>query len=140
MSTAAKLAPAIVTKDELLELADWERRYADAKKKVSSAEKELNFRRQQLAEKVLGIKTADELKRMPPEKLLKISAQRLVAGAWKLERGAPDFAFTNSNAGRYPAWAQLYVDELGETAAARIRANTPTTYSYSVTVDIAVPA
>ena len=35
MSTAAQHAIAIVTKDELSELAELERKYADAKKKVS---------------------------------------------------------------------------------------------------------
>ncbi len=137
-STATKTAPAIVTKDELLELAEWERKYADAKKKVSAAEKELAFRRVALAEKVLGIKSADELKRLAPDKVQKLYAQRLTAGDWKPERGAPVFAFAKTNEGRYPAWSQLFVEEMGETAAARIRTETPLTYSYAV--EVAVPA
>jgi hypothetical protein len=132
-ATAAK-ATVLVTKDELLELADWERKYADAKKKASAAEKELSYRRIALAEKVLGIKTADELKRLSPVQVTRIYAQRLTAGDWKPERGAPAFVFSKSSEGRYPAWSQLYVEELGETAAAEIRANTPVTYSYLVEV------
>jgi hypothetical protein len=137
-ATAAKFTPVVVSKDELLELADWERKYTDAKKKVSAAEKELAFRRQALAEKVLGVATSDQLKELSPEKLLKLCTKRLEAGDWKLERGAPTFAFVQTSSGRYPAWAKLYAQELGETAAARIKAVTPTTYSYCV--EVAVPA
>ena len=136
MPAASAKATAVVTKDELLELADWERKYADAKKKASAAEKELSYRRIALAEKVLGIKTADELKRLSPVQVARMYAQRLTAGDWKPERGAPAFAFSKSSEGRYPAWAQLYSEELGETAAAEIRANTPTTYSYTVEVGL----
>src|SRR4051794_18980212 len=109
-ATATKLAPAVVTKDELLELAEWERKYADAKKKASAAEKELAFRRQALAEKVLGVKSADEMKALTPEKLLKLYAKRLADGDWKPERGAPSFAFAKTSQGQYPAWSKLYVE------------------------------
>jgi hypothetical protein len=132
MSTAT--IAALVTKDELHELADWERKYSDAKKKASAAEKELNFRRQQLAEKVLGLKSTDELKKLPPEKISRIQTRRLEAGEWKPERGAPEFTFSKTSEGRYPSWKQLYIDELGETAAARIAAETPIVYSYCVEV------
>lgn len=135
-SASAKLAPAIVTKDELLELADWERKCADAKKKASAAEKELEFRRLSLAERVLGVKSKDELKALSPEKVQKLFAQRLTAGDWRRERGAPVFAFVKTNEGRYPAWSQLYIDELGETAAAQIKAETPLAYSYCVEVEV----
>jgi len=136
MATATQTA--IVTKDELLELADWERKYADAKKKASAAEKELAFRRQQLAEKVLGVKSSDELKALSPEKLLRLHGRRLADGDWKPERGAPSFAFVKTSQGQYPAWSKLYIDELGETAAAEIRTKTPITFSYCV--EVAVPA
>src|ERR1017187_9621703 len=126
------VATAIVTKDELLELADWERKYADAKKKVTAAEKELAFRRQSLAEKVLGGNSSNELKKLPPEKVQKLYLKRLADGDWKLERGAPAFAFTKTNEGRYPSWSALYVKETSETAAAKVRAETPITYSYAV--------
>jgi hypothetical protein len=135
MTTAAlKLEIALVTKDELAELAEWERKYADAKKKASLAEKELEFRRQALAEKVLGVKSKDELKLLSPEQVQKRYAKRWENGDWKAERGAPEFAFAKTSSGRYPAWRQLFIDELGETAAARIATETPMTYSYAVEV------
>jgi len=133
-TTAAKIETALVTKDELLEIADWERKFSEAKKKVSAAEKELAFRRTALAEKVLGVKSADELKKLAPAKVLKLQAQRLEEGDWKLERGAPLFLFSKTSEGRYLAWKQLYIDELGETAAAAITADAPTVYSYCVEV------
>jgi len=134
MSTAAVKETAIVTKDELLQLAEWERKYADAKKKATAAEKELNFRRQSLAEKVLGVKSSDELKQLSPKQAENRSAARLSAGDWKPERGAPAFFFSKTNQGCYPSWSALYVEEFGETRAAEIRARTPITYSYCVEV------
>lgn len=135
-SAATKPAPAsaLVAKDELLQIADWERKYADAKKKTSLAEKELNFRRQALAEKVLGVTSSTQLKELSPEQVQKFYSKRLAAGDWKLERGAPVFAFAKTSQGVYPSWSQLYIAAMGETAAARIKAETPITYSYSVEV------
>ena len=134
MTTAAAKETAVVTKDELIELADWERKYADAKKKSSAAEKELNFRRQQLAEKVLGVKSSDELKELSPKQVENRSAARLAAGDWKAERGAPVFSFVKTHQGSYPAWKALYIEEFGETIAAKIAAEAPITYSYAVEI------
>jgi hypothetical protein len=133
-TAAAKLAPVVVTKDELLELAKLEADYAKAKKKVSDTEKELKFHRIQLAEKVLGVKSEDELKQLTPAQVDKLLAKRLEAGDWRADRNAPEFRFTKTSQGSYPSWAQLYIAELGESAAARVRAETPVIYSYSVEV------
>jgi hypothetical protein len=139
LTAAAKaFTPELVTKLELTELANWERKYVERKKKVSEAEKELEFRRIQLAEKVLGVKSKDELKELSPEQLQKRFAKRWENGVWKTERDAPEFEFSETSHGRYPAWAQLYIAQLGATAAARISAETPTTYSYCVTVSLPV--
>lgn len=133
-AAAAKLAPVVVTKDELTEIAEWERKFADAKKKQAAAEKEVKFRRMQLAEKVLGVKTEDELKALTPEQVRKRTINRLEAGDWKPERGAPIFAFKKTHQGSYPSWLNLYVGEHGQTAADKISAETPVTYSYAVEV------
>ena len=135
-ASAAKLETAVVTKIELTELADWERKYADAKKKQAAAEKEVKFRRLALAEKVLGIKTEDELKGLSPEQLLKLFQKRWEREEWKAERGAPEFKFKNTSHGSYPAWRKLFTAELGMPAAARISAETPITYSYAVEVSL----
>ncbi len=134
MPTSAAKETALVTKDELLELADWEKKYADAKKKVSAAETELKFRRQALAEKVLGVKSADELKQLSPKEVEKLYAKRLTNGDWRPERSAPAFVFAKTSEGRYPAWKKLYTDEFGEAAAAEIQSNTDPIYSYAVEV------
>lgn len=135
MSTTAT-ETAIVTRLELEELADWEKKYAKAKKDQANAEKQLGFRRQALAEKVLGIKSADELKQMPPHLVERRFTSRLDSGAWKPERGAPEFSFRKTNEGRYPSWSKLYAAELGETAASRVNADTPLTFSYAVEVQL----
>lgn len=132
MSTATETA--IVTTQELAELATWEADYAKAKKKAAAAEKQLEFRRISLAEKVLGVKTADELKQLTPAQVERRFKQRLEAGDWKPARGAPEFSFRMTNSGRYPAWSKLYSAELGETAAAKVSAQTDLTYSYAVEV------
>jgi hypothetical protein len=137
MPATATKATLIVTKDELSELAEWERKYASAKDKLSDAEKELKFQRQRLAEKVLGVATADELKQLAPKQIEQRMQKRLEAGDWKPERGAPEFSFVLTNKGRYPAWSKLYAEELGETAAAGVTANTDYQHSYRVEV---VPA
>jgi hypothetical protein len=134
MTTAAAKETLLVTNLELLELADWERKFADAKKRASAAEKELAFRRLSLAEKVLGVKSADELKKLSPREVEKRHASRLERGDWKPERGAPAFTFAKTSEGRYPSWSQIYADEFGETAAAEIRSKTAITYSYAVEV------
>lgn len=133
MPSLAKTA--VVTAGELYELAEWERKCADAKREVAQAEKELSLRRLELAASVLGIETAEDLKRTSPEEIERRFSKRLEQGKWRLERGAPLFSFSKSNEGRYPSWAQLYSDEMGETAAARVRAGTPVTYSYRVLVN-----
>ncbi len=133
-AAATKIEPALITRDELMELADWERKCAKAKKSVSEAEKELTFRRTALAEKVLGVKSAEELKKLPPAKVQKLQAARLEAGDWRLERGAPEFLFSKTREGRYPAWKELYIGEMGETSANEIIAETDVTYSYRVEV------
>jgi hypothetical protein len=134
MPAAAKLAPVVVTTDELTELAKLESDYAKAKKKVSDIEKDLKFQRIRLAEKVLGVKSEEELKKLSPAQVDKIFAKRLEAGDWRPERGAPEFSFVKTSQGRYPAWRALFVAELGETEAARIATETPEIYSYSVSV------
>ena len=136
MPTAASKTTLLVTTEELTELAEWERKCADAKKKASTAEKELKFHRLQLAEKVLGVKSEDELKELSPEQVTKRFAKRLEAGDWKPERGAPEFSFVKTNQGRYPSWSTLFIAKMGETAAARISAETPLTYSYAVEVSL----
>jgi hypothetical protein len=134
MPAAAAKQTALVTKDELLELAKREQEYAKAKKKQSAAEKEVKFRRLALAEKVLGVKTEDELKALTPEQVHKRTIHRLEAGDWKPDRGAPIFAFKKTHQGAYPSWLNLYIAEKGQTAADRISAETPLSYSYCVEV------
>ena len=136
MPTAAAKQTAVVTTLELTEIAEWERKYAKAKKAVSDAEKEVKFRRLALAEKVLGVKAEEDMKELTPGQVQSKFSKRLEAGDWRPERGAPEFTFLKTNEGRYPSWAQLFAAEMGETAAARIKAETPVVYSYAVEVSL----
>jgi hypothetical protein len=88
-----------------------------------------------LAGKVLG-EAAKDLKLMDPEHVEKVISTRFERGLWKAGRRAPPFVFLEVSHGRYPAWKKLYIGELGEAAAEKISAETPTNYSYRV--DVAV--
>lgn len=140
MSTAAQTARevAVVTKLELLELAEAEKAYANAKAKVTATENDVKLRRLQLAEKVLGIKTEDDLKMLDPKAVEKKLQRRLEAGDWTLGKGAPEFCFVQISKGRYPAWRQVYAAEHGESEATRI--TNETDYQYSYKIAVAVPA
>jgi len=133
-ATQAAKETAIVTKAELQELADAERAHESAKKKASAAQSTVELRRMQLAEKVLGIKTSDELKTLSPEQIKKKICKRAEAGEWKAADNAPEFEFVKTRSAAYPAWAKLFKQELGEAAAARITNETPISYSYRVEV------
>lgn len=138
-ATAAKPAlekpsPALVTKEELEEIRAAEQAHTDAADKAKLAETKVKALRISLAEKVLGIRSSDELKALPPEKVQKLYAERHAAGLWKLQRGAPVFAFGKTSQGRYPEWKKLYLGELGESAANARIAETDPTYSYKVEV------
>lgn len=133
MPTAAK-DTLVVTKHELETLADLEQRYTRDKRDLAALEKEVQLARLTLAEKVLGVTSAEELKELSPEQVQKRYAKRLTNEDWRLASNAPAFVFRKTNEGRYPAWARLFIAELGETAAARIKADTPVSYSYCVEV------
>lgn len=128
----------LVTSDELVAIRDAEKKFSDAKKKLADAEREVKLLRLTLAEKVLGIKTEDELKMLSPVHVAKLYAKRLENGDWKPQRNTPAFAFSKTNEGRYPAWAKLYALELGEVRANQVKAETDLTYSYCV--EVAQPA
>jgi len=139
MTSAAAVAEkeiALVTKAELVELALWENKHAEAKKRASAAEKEVGFRRQALAEKVLGLKSSDDLKKLSPRQVDKIFVERRAAGDWKPERGAPVFSFVETSHRTSPAWKEIYVGEFGESAASKIINETPVTHSYAVEVTL----
>jgi hypothetical protein len=134
MSLAASVTE-VVSRDELLELADLETRYAAATKAVSEVERALKAARLGLAEKVLG-EAAKDLRLMDPEHLEKLTAERARRGFWKCSRNTPPFLFLKTSSGRHPAWRQIYVEMNGEAAAEKITAETPIFYSYRVDVAI----
>jgi len=133
--TLAASATEVVSRDELIELADLETRYAAATKAVSEVERALKAARLSLAEKVLG-EAAEDLRLMDPEHLENLMAERARRGLWKCSRNTPPFLFLKTSSGRYPAWRQIYVEMNGEAAAEKITAETPIFYSYRVDVAI----
>jgi hypothetical protein len=137
MSASAKpvIVAEVVTKAELLELGDWEKKNSEAKKAASEAERNVNARRLALAEKVLGL-TLDELKHLGPEDTQRLFLLRLNKHLWTVQRGAPMFTFEKYNEGRYPAWKALFTAVAGEARTAQVQIETQTTYSYRVNVEL----
>ena len=132
MSTALQTVQ--VTRVELIALRDAEEAYAKANRELTAAENAVKPLRLALAEKVLGVKTADELKNMAPDELEARLERRTKKGEFEVVRGAPRFKFVKTSAGRYPGWKSEFVAIKGEVAAARITADTPTIYGYRVEV------
>lgn len=123
-----------VTRIELSEIAKWEKQLSEAKKVVSEAEKQLDWRRLALAVKVLGVGTEAEYRALDPDELAKLMWKRMDAGKWKLGYGARMFSFEKTAEGRYPPWGRLFIEHMGEAEAKAISAGTPKLYSYRVEV------
>lgn len=136
MSAAAKpkLEPAVITRVELRELAEWELKLAGAKRLVAEAEKQLYPRRLAIAKKVLGTDLEADYRAMDPQELERLMLRRFDRGLWQYGYGAKTFRFVQTWAGRTPAWKELYIAEAGELAAANAEANTPKRYAYRIEV------
>lgn len=124
----------LVTRSELVALRDAEEAFAAASRALTQAENAVKPLRLALAEKVLGIKTSDELKAMAPEEVDKRVQKRIKSGAIEIVRGAPRFKFVKTSAGRYPAWKAEFIAAKGEVAAEKLTAETPSIFSYRVEV------
>jgi hypothetical protein len=135
MKTSAKAEPLVVTRAELAELAEWEKKRVEATRALQDAEKQLYPRRLQLAQKVLGVEVEADYRAMDPEKLEKIALRRFKRGLWELGWGAKAFKFVKVWEGRTPAWKELFIAHAGELAAAKAQADTPKLYSYKIEVE-----
>jgi len=137
MKKSAKHEPAIViSRAELSELSDWEKKRAEAARALQDAEKQLYPRRLQLAQKVLGIELEEEYRAMDPEQLEKVALRRFQRGIWELGWGAKDFKFVKTWEGRSVHWKELFIAHAGELAAAKAQADTPKLFSYKVEVEV----
>lgn len=128
MSALPKTDILLVTKTELLRLKKAENAFAEATKALADAERALKPLRLALAEKVLGVQSADDFKGMTPEEVEKAFKRR----TWQLALGAPGFSFEKTNEGRYPRWKEEFIAWAGEAEAERVIARTPPSFSYKV--------
>ncbi len=136
MAAAAKpaLRTEVVTKAELLALADAEREYAAAQRSAAMAESTVKALRLSLVEKVLGL-TSEQLKYLSQDEVQRLYLLRLKKGLWTPAKNAPLFVFEESSHMRRPDWKTLYSAIQGEAAALRVISETSETYSYRVRVD-----
>jgi hypothetical protein len=130
----AKTPVQVVTTAELVELADLEEQYAELCKSQADIERKTKAARLSLAQKVLGVESAEQFKALDPETLERLMAVREEKGLWKTERRAPPFLFIKTSAGRYPAWREEFIKRASEAEAEKITAGTDKTYSYRVDV------
>jgi hypothetical protein len=137
MKKSAKHEPAtVITRQELSEIADWEKKRAEAARALQDAEKQLYPRRLSLAQKVLGVELEDEYRAMDPEQIEKVALRRFNRGLWELGWGAKAFKFVKTWEGRSVHWKELFIAHAGELAAAKAQADTPKLFSYKVEVEI----
>lgn len=134
MPRVAKKPAQIVTAAELLELADLEEQYAELCRTQADIERKTKAARLSLAQKVLGVESAEQFKALDPETLERLMIVRQEKGFWKIERRAPPFLFVKTSAGRYPAWRDEFIKLASEAEAEKITAETDKTYSYRVDV------
>src|SRR5437870_4235810 len=73
----------VVTAAELSELAALEKKYADACKQMSGLERLTKSARLSLAQKVLGVESEEQFKRLDPETLEELMAVREERGYWR---------------------------------------------------------
>lgn len=142
MSAARKLPPAsaiqtqIVTRAELEELAALETSYKELKGPHDDAEKRLKAARLALAQKVLGVESAEQWSALDPETLDELQNLRHEQKLWKPERHAPPFVFLKTWSARLPSWRDEFIKVQSEAEAERITAETPKRYAYRI--DVAV--
>jgi len=126
----------IVTHAELFDLAQLEKQYSEANKAKDAVERKVKAARLALAQKVLGVKTADELAALDPSTLDELMAVNEQKGVWKSERKAPPFLFLKTWEGRCPSWRDEFVKLKSEAEAEKITAETDKRYAYRVDVAI----
>jgi hypothetical protein len=124
----------IVSRAELLELAELEKSYAKACREQSDLERRTKAARLSLAQKVLGVESEEQFKRLDPEMLESLMAVREEKGFWRSERKAPPFVFLKTSEGRYPSWKVEFIGIKSEAEAEQIVSATPKSYSYKVDV------
>lgn len=128
-------AVATVTRKELVELRDAEQALAEASKALSAAEAKVKPLRMKLAEKTLGAMTEADYRKLDPDAIGLLMGNRLKKGLFEIVRGAPAFKFEKTASGRYPSWKAEFVLAMGQAAADKITADTPTLFSYRVQVE-----
>lgn len=134
--TPTATATAVISRDELIELAELEKEYAEATAAVTNVEKAVKAARMALAEKVLGTETSKGLRTLDPDQVEKLMISRREKGLWRAARNAPPFVFLKTSSGRYPSWKAEFILLKSEAAAEKITAETEPVYSYRV--DVAV--
>ena len=135
-AAAAKIACQVVTEAELRELAELEKEYAKANREKSESERQVKAARLMLAQKVLGVKTAEEFSALDPDKVDQLMAERELQKLWKPEKKAPPFVFLKTWNGRNPSWRDEFIKVKSEAEAEKITADTDMAYAYRVDVAI----
>ena len=84
-------------------------------------------------EKVLGVKTLDEVKALDSQAMANLLHKRIEDGAFTVENGADfDFAIPKGGERRNPKWKDLFIGKNGEAAAKQAEADTPVSHTWHV--------
>lgn len=131
MSTAA-ITKTVITADEINDILLAQEYKAALDKKLKKAEEDLKKLTLALAEKTIGVRTAEELSKLSPEDigiLMDVAKENLI-----IESGA-EFSFVKYHSSRNPSWKKEFIRVAGEAEAQAISNNTAESFSYKVKKD-----
>ena len=124
----------VVTKGELKEIRELEAEKSELAHAMSEVEKKLKPKVLGLAEKVLGVTSADEFKTLSPTEVETRLIRRLEQKKWRCGPGAGFFQFVKTSEGRYPKWKDLFIKATSASRAEQEAADAPKIYSYRIEV------
>jgi hypothetical protein len=131
-ATASAVTLPVITKAEIDEAIELRKQHSLASKTARIAEQKCQVAQMKIFEKLLGIKSADELKWFSPEQIEKIFTERINKKTVLLEDPNSNFKIEQTSAQRRPEWKELYIQALGESKATEAHLATPMQYSYAI--------
>lgn len=103
--------------------------YSTKSKASKIAEEQRNKLLAGLYQKVLGIKSIEEIKTMDGDALSKLVQERAAAGMFKLDK---EFNFKQTSDRRSPNYQKELIKAIGQAKVIEIQQNEPHSYSYVV--------
>jgi endonuclease YncB( thermonuclease family) len=128
--------PAILKHREIKQACRAYKKYAKANKAKEAAEASKKTAAMAVFEKLLGVKSEDEVRAMSPEEMKSVARRRIRQGLVTLEPGTISLTdllekvIQKSKSERRPSWKDCFIAVHGESKATEIQEATAETFSY----------